>query len=202
MEDFRDLFKRSFGIEVHPFAPWETGRKKGAPSSEETPGSTGIGREFLVWLWSKAEERDGNVLLPGRGDIEIIFLRRMVLESGEGEFSESVVCQGMHAGLDEGKEALRHGKMIKEARFRLSADSDTWELTLKADQFLFQTLKLPQIMEAEEESDREGRLLERIGLIEKAAGIVDELFEIFQKSRKSPDWQAAEAARMEKWLKK
>lgn len=197
VEEFKDLFKRSFKMDLVPFTPWDNagaGVNAGGDDAKPVPP----GRDFLVWLWFKAEERSGKVLLGGR-DIEVVFLKRMVLESGEGEYSESVVCQGLNAGLEEGKEALRKGKKIKEARIRLGADECSWELTLKADQFLFQSMRMPQSLEMEEESDRDGRMLERVGLIEKAAGIMDELFSEFLQARSSPEWQKA-SARYEKWL--
>lgn len=198
IEEFKDLFKRSFKLELVPFMPWDN-VQAGINAGENDEKPVPPGRDFLVWLWFKAEERNGKISLGGR-DIEIIFLKRMVLESGEGEYSECVVCQGLNAALEEGKEALRKGKKIKEARIRLEADDCSWELTLKADQFLFQSMRMPRTMEMEEEeSDRDGRILERIGLIEKATGIMDELFSEFLKAKSSPEWQKS-SARYEKWL--
>jgi recombination associated protein RdgC len=197
IEEFKDLFKRSFKMDLSPLTPWDavpSGPEADDGESKPAPP----GRDFLVWLWFRAEERGGKVSLGGR-DIEVIFLKRMVLESGEGEYSESVVCQGLNAALDEGKEALRKGKKIREARIRLGADECSWEFTIKADQFLFQSMRMPQVMEMEDESDRDGRLLERIGLIEKAAGIMDELFAEFLKAKASPEWKK-NSARYEKWL--
>jgi hypothetical protein len=197
IEEFKDLFKRSFKMDLVPFAPWDKVQAiSPAENSDEKPVSPG--RDFLVWLWFKSEERNGKISLGGR-DIEVIFLKRMVLESGEGEYSECVVCQGLNAALEEGKEALRKGKKIKEARIRLGADDCSWELTIKADQFLFQSMRMPQVMEMEEESDRDGRMLERIGLIEKAAGIMDELFSEYLAAKTSPEWGKT-PARYEKWL--
>ena len=141
----------------------------------------------------------GKVSLGGR-DVEITFLKRMVLESGEGEYSESVVCQGLNAALEEGREALRKGKKIKEARIRLSADESSWEFTIKADLFSFQSMRMPRTMEIEEESDRDGMILERIALLEKAVGIMDELFAEFLKAKASPEWKTKNSARFEKWL--
>ncbi len=195
IEEFKDLFKRSFKIELSPFVPWEgnmPGRAGQTPAPEPEAGSS-PGRDFLTWLWFKSEERNGKISLPG-GDVEVIFLKRMVLESGAGEYSECVVCQGLNAGLEEGKEALRKGKKIKEARVRLNADECSWEFTLKADQFLFQSMRMPRVMEMEEESDRDGRLLERIGLMEKAAGTMDGLYAAYRED------MPRDLSRFEKWL--
>jgi len=198
VDDFRDLFKRSFKTELSPLLPW--GPVVPEPhDGEDDKTAASPGREFLVWLWFKSEERNGKIAISG-SDVELIFLKRMVLESGEGEYSESVVCQGLNAALEEGKEALRKGKKIKEARVRLSAEEFSWEFTIKADHFLFQSMRMPRSQEMEEESDRDGRILERIALMEKAAGIMDELYEIFRKETESPGMKAKRSAGFEKWL--
>jgi len=159
-----------------------------------------IGREFLTWLWFKSEERNGRVLIPGAGESEISFIRRLVLESGDGEYAETIVCQGLHADLKEGKEALRQGKKITAARLRIAHDKTEWEFTFKADRFHFQSMKLPTLPENDgDEIDREGQLLERIYLIEKAAGTMDLLFQSFLERRLSNDWEA-ELSRMQRWI--
>ncbi|KPK86787.1 MAG: hypothetical protein AMJ94_17765 [Deltaproteobacteria bacterium SM23_61] len=161
-----------------------------------------MGREFLTWLWFKSEERGGAVQIPGTGDVEISFARRLALESGGGEYSESIVCQGLHAGLREGKAALQEGKKVKEARIQVGAGAEKFEFTLKADSFQFQTLRLPEGIEEEEETDKGGQLLERIYLVEKALKAMDQLFSAFLKRRLSPQWSSEEILRIKKWLGK
>jgi recombination associated protein RdgC len=118
------------------------------------------------------------ISLGAPGDIEIAFVRRLSLESGEGEYAESVVCQGQHADLHEGKEAIRQGKKIKEARILLGRDAAKWEFSFKADSFQFQSLRLPvpTDLESEEEEDKTGRTLERMYLVETAVRTMDDLF--------------------------
>ena len=210
-EELRELFRDSFGLTLCPHVPWEqqvptAGQTpqsgQGDPAPLMPPGidSLTIGREFLTWLWFKSEERNGTVLVPGAGESEVVFIRRLVLESGDGEYAETVVCQGMHADLKEGKEALRQGKKITAARLRVARDKSEWEFTFKADRFHFQSMKLPTLPENDgEEVDREGQLLERVYLIEKAAGLTDLLFQLFLKIRLSEDW-GTEQTRMQKWI--
>jgi len=161
-----------------------------------------LGREFLTWLWFKSEERNGSILIPGTGDIEVLFLRRLVLESGEGDYSETILCRGFRTDLKEGKTALREGKKIKEARIRLGIGSDEWEFTFKADAFLFQSMKLPDApaYAEEEEMDREGRLLDRISMAERAVETMEQLFSLFLQKRTSPEWRSEEIPRIARWV--
>ena len=68
-----------------------------------------LGQEFLTWLWWKSEERGGSILLPERGDITVVFEKHMLLEYGEGESSEKLVCTGLQAELQEARTGLLMG---------------------------------------------------------------------------------------------
>jgi hypothetical protein len=61
-------------------------------------------------------------------------------------------------------------------------------------------MKLPTVADnEEEETDREGQLLERISLIEKAVAMMELLFQSFLERRSSKDWEA-ELSRIQKWI--
>lgn len=215
--EFEDLFKRCFQIPLTPFLPWDPevleaslARKvktipKGAFMAPQEKGEPSddlrfLGREFLTWLWFKSEERGGAVRVPNLGDLQMVFVRRLALESGDGEYSESVVCQGLHTDLKEGKAAIRLGKKIKEARIQLTKDTDKWEFTLKADAFQFQSLRLPEGTNEMDKDDPVGHLLERIFLVETAAKIMDQVFSLFLSRRISPQWTGEEIPKIRKWL--
>ncbi len=221
IEDFEKLFQRTFDLDLSPFVPWDSRyldpaaaqkiaslspgaflAPRSTPENSQDPAF--LGREFLTWLWFKSEERGGAVLIPGTGDVEVLFVRRLILEAGEGEYSESVTCQGLHADLKEGKAAIREGKKIKEARVALGVGTDQWELTLKADRFQFQSVKLPtgMAMSEEEDEEKEGRILERIYLTERVLNTVDQLFAAFLAKRLSGQWSDEEIPRMKKWVQK
>jgi len=156
----------------------------------------------MTWLWFKSEERDGTISIPGRAEVGLSFEKRVVLESGEGEYAETVACQGLHADLREGKAAIREGKKVREARLRLEKDGDRWEFTLKADRFQFQSMKLPQAGGFDEGGEeKEGGILERISLVETALRTMDELFALFLSRRLSPQWVSEEIPRVRAWLK-
>jgi len=190
-DDFKELFKRSFDLPLTHLMPWDA---ESMPSDIPLPG-----REFLTWLWFKSEERGGSIMIPNSGDTEVIFLQKIVLESGEGEYSETVACSGLHADLEEGKSALRKGKKVTEARIRLGAGNAQFEFTFKADTFCFQALRLP-VPADEEEDDRDGRILERIYLVEVTMKSMEQLFALFLEKRLSPQWASEELPHMKKWL--
>jgi hypothetical protein len=164
-----------------------------------------LGQEFLTWLWYKSDERGGTVFLPGTGDIQLVFEKHMLLEYGEGESFEKIVCQGLQAELKEARTGLRMGKKLEQARIHLVLGEYEWFLTLKGSMLEFRNVKLPKTMTGAEESDDpdavEGRLLDRIGLLETATRAVDDLFRIFLEVRTSAGWQE-ELVKVSTWIHK
>ena len=162
-----------------------------------------LGQEFLTWLWFKSDERGGTVYLPGTGDITLVFEKHMLLESGEGEAHEKIVCQGLQARLQEARTGLSMGKKLEQARIHLVLGEYEYHLTLKGSLFEFRSVKPPKTMEGADESDDpvaiEGRILDRIGLLETATRTIDDLFRLFLKIRISPDWRD-EVKKIRSWV--
>lgn len=163
-----------------------------------------LGQEFLTWLWCKSEQRSGAIDLPGIGDISIVFEKHLLLESGEGESQEKVICQGLQAELHEARTGLRMGKKLEQARIVLGRGEFEWIMTIKASMFDFKSVKTPKTMASSEDSDDpmavEGKILEKIGLYEQALQLTDELFRLYLNVRLSSDWEA-ELARLQAWIR-
>lgn len=201
-EQFAKLFERSFQLKLFPFVPWD--KKYLDPKHVEAIEKANLdpcilGRDFLTWLWFTSENNGCTVSIDDR-PVEIIFLRKIVFECGNGEYTETVSCQGLHSEMEEGKTALRGGKKIKNANIRLGLENSECEFTLKADGFKIQSLKIPKPAAQEgEKDDKDARALERIYHLEKVMSTMDRLFLMFLESRFSDEWPQ-EQARMREWI--
>lgn len=164
-----------------------------------------LGQEFLTWLWFKSEERGGTIHVGGE-DIQLVFEKHMLLEYGEGEAFEKIVCQGLQAELKEARTGLRMGKKLEQARLHLVRGEYEWHITIKAGLLEFRSVRPPKTMTGAEEGDSEeaveGRLLDRIGLLETAVATVDELFSMFLEVRVAHDLWQRERARIRAWIHK
>jgi len=153
-----------------------------------------LGQEFLAWLWYKSEERGGAIDIPGTGDVEVVFEKHMLLEFGEGDASEKVICRGLQTELKEARAGLLMGKKPEQARIRLTRGDYEFNVTLTAATMEFRNVRLPKTVAAADEGDDpeslEGRLLERISLFEELSTLVNELFRMFVLVRNSERWPA------------
>jgi len=152
-----------------------------------------LGQEFLTWLWWKSEERGGSIELPERGDVTVVFEKHMLLESGEGESSEKIVCTGLQAELQEARTGLLMGKKLEQARMVIGYNSYEYSFTLAAALMEFRNVRLPKTEgteggNADNPEEVEGLILERIYLFEELVKLVNELFRMFIKIRISSLW--------------
>jgi recombination associated protein RdgC len=203
-DDFVELFKKTFSLNLVRILPQQhpAALKNKTQGNVATEDMSSIGREFLTWLWFKSEERNGRIALSKNEEVELHLLKRIVLEAGEGEYAQGVVCSGLHTELIEGKEAIRQGKKVKEACMKLHFDQNEWEFNFKADTFYFQSMKMPVTDWTQTPEDPSASLLERIYLIENAVKTIDKIYESFLAVRFSVKWTENEKTKLSQWLKK
>jgi recombination associated protein RdgC len=163
-----------------------------------------LGQEFLTWLWWKSEERGGSILLPERGDITVVFEKHMLLEYGEGESSEKLVCTGLQAELQEARTGLLMGKKVEQARIQIVNGDYEYSFTLAAALMEFRNVRLPKTAGTEggnsnNPEETEGMILERIFLFEELVRLVNELFTVFIKIRVGEQWRD-ELQKVRKWV--
>jgi len=163
-----------------------------------------FGQEFLTWLWWKSEERGGSVNLPGQGDIIVVFEKHMLLEYGEADYSERLVCSGLQTELKEARTGLRTGKKLEQARVQIVKGDHEFNVTLGATLFEFRNVRPPKTAASVSENSRsdeemEGLILERIFLFEELTRIVNDLYRMYLKIRMSENWKN-ELAEIRAWV--
>jgi len=164
-----------------------------------------LGQEFLTWLWWKSEERGGVVAFPGEGDIVVVFEKHMLLEYGEGDSNESLICRGLQTELQEARTGLVMGKKLEQARIQLAYNDFEWNFTLAAALMEFRNVKLPKTGGesggGDNPEEREGMILERIYLFEELVRLVLGLFRSFVELRVSSEWRD-ELLKVREWVAK
>ena len=151
-----------------------------------------------------SEIRGGSVDLPGKGDVLVVFEKHMLLEYGEGDSNEKLICTGLQTELQEARTGLRMGKKLEQARIQLVLGEYEFNFTMAAALMEFRNVKLPKTAGTESSGqdnpeETEGMVLERIFLFEQLVGIVNDLFRLFLERRTSSLW-LDEVAQVRKWV--
>lgn len=109
--------------------------------------ATGLGMDFLTWLWAVSDTTGGY------GDVNVTLCGDICLRSDENATTGPMITKlskGSPWSGDEPKAAFNDGKKVSTATFRFSKDSDVFEVTLD-ETLLFNKFK--RILEEEEEKE-------------------------------------------------
>ena len=161
-----------------------------------------LGREFLAWLWFKSEiESDGIIKIKDQDPVVIAVGDKMVLETGDGEYRETLVLQGSHSEHQEARLGLLQGKLPEEMHLKLMRGQDEWQLNLKATTLEIKGLKSKSAAGSQEDDeDQEAFFFDQMYQVEAVSEIIDGLFREFLHLRLSPAWEQEEMPRVQDWL--
>jgi recombination associated protein RdgC len=161
-----------------------------------------LGREFLAWLWFKSEaEADGLIKVRDQEPVMVAVGDKMVLETGDGEYRETLVLQGSHSEHREARLGLQQGKLPEEMHLRLSRGQDEWQLNPKAATREIKGLKSKNAAgPQEDDEDQEAFFFDQMYQVEAVSMIIDGLFREFLQVRLSPAWEQEELPHWQDWL--
>jgi hypothetical protein len=158
-----------------------------------------LGNEFLTWLWFMIETDQSSFRQHDPDLVSLTVGNRLVLENTLNNAKETVTIKGDNASLEEGLVALTKGATVTEIHLSYKTGAQTWKFSLKGESLNISNLKLPETGPVETPDDLEGVVLEKVYLIEKVIGLVNNLFSHFIHLRVSNTWQNQTVSRIRKW---
>ena len=153
-----------------------------------------MGREFIVWLWFESELQETN-LRPTGVDPCAVWLEAQITLVLEKE--ESRLKGAIPASSPEAKEALRQGKLPKEAKMRMVRGDHEFVWTLKADTLGLSGLKLPTQLKKTDEKHEV--FYERMMLLEELDATLAALYADYVILRLSDTWDDEIEPMMQNW---
>lgn len=159
-----------------------------------------LGREFLLWLWFRAETDRGIFDLGEQGKAEVWFDGRIILQSESDRGVDTITCAGEAAYMREARVALSEDKEITRAAIKLALGEDEFAFVLDSTWMNFRSFKAPRVMQ-DQDADPDGLFYEKIFLIEKAVSAMNEIFAAFIRLRASSEWADTEGPALIKWIR-
>ncbi len=142
------------------------------------------GREFLLWLWFESQLFETN-LTPSSGASCSLWLETRLALAFERE--ESVLKSVTPSTTPEAREALRQGKLPREARLRLITGDHEFAWSFKADTLGLASVAIPAQLKKKEDEVHEV-LYERMRLVEELEATLEALWSDFLSLRLSDSW--------------
>lgn len=153
-----------------------------------------LGREYLLWLWFESELFETE-LRTSSGKTCSLWVETQITLAADQE--EARVKSGMPAATPEAKQALRQGKLPKQARLHAIVDEHEFTWAMKADDLAVGALKVPA--ELKSKDDRYEALYERMRLTEELESVLEALFDDFVAMRLSPTWSSKVVPILQAW---
>ncbi|MGV3626019.1 MAG: hypothetical protein ACO1OB_34735 [Archangium sp.] len=158
-------------------------------------GRTWLGRECLTWLLWKSESTEPVVNFDGK-PVVVVFNGKLLLRAGAGDVTEASV-KGVTAPYSKlVKQALQRGLLVHVAKLQLTCDEQVFDLTVDAEFFDLKSVKLPALLQEEEDD----KLTERLELVTRASGMMDTIVAAFIKERSSKSWASKTVPALKEWM--
>lgn len=154
-----------------------------------------VGREFLLWLWFESQLFETNLAPSGKSSCALWLETRMTLTF---EREESVLKSSAPGAAPEAREALRQGKLPREARIRMTTEDREFAWTFKADTLGLAAVALPAEL-TKKDDDAHEVLYERMRLVEALEATLEALWSDFLALRLSEAWEATVVPELEKF---
>ena len=168
--------------------------KPNLAENEETQDFAFLGREFMTWLLWRVDRGEGNF---GEKDDACVFaFGGRVRMAGLGDVTDAVLKGRTPAMAIEARSGVGAGRTLREAELKIAMGEREFRFTLVADTLDLKSVKLPALLEEQEDD----RLLERITLLEELDGLIKNAFSEFIRERTRPVWQRTVIPAMRTWL--
>ncbi len=159
-----------------------------------------LGQDFLTWLWYASEKNEWRFTASNGEEYLLLVEQQVSVQGGEGEAVEKAVVSGASGQLREARLGLASGKKVTKAKIRVELEVEAFQFTFKADDFTHAGFKTPPVETKDREEDPDGVFLEKMYLMERCMGYMDELFATFINLRLGPSWPE-EAKAVGAWLR-
>jgi hypothetical protein len=144
------------------------------------------GREFLLWLWFESVVFETNLAPTGEAKCALWLETRLSLVFEKDETRVMTATPGI---APEAREALRQGKLPREARIKLVRGEHEYGWVMKADTLGIATLAIPAELDAKKDDVHEV-LYERMRLCEALEATLEALWGDFLALRLGDAWEA------------
>ena len=159
-----------------------------------------LGKEFLLWLWFRAETERGFFDLGDDGRAEVWFDGKITLKSESERGLETVTCTGRSSNMREARFALAEDKQVVQAALKLAVGDDQWSFALDSTWMNLRSFKSPRVVQDRGE-DPDGVFYEKVFLMERALSAMDKIYSAFIELRLSPRWTDEEGPELARWIR-
>jgi len=169
-------------------------------SSDAIKANSSLGKDFLTYLCYMSDERNGMFENAGKGTFQVWLGDKIVLQDETDTPPNSVSFSGRDFTADDLKQAIKSGKKVTEAQFKIDKDETSWSFTLRGQLLDIASLRMNTAQFKADDS--EARFYSRMLVIEELNDILDELYYQFLHDITEKKWEAEGYKKFKEWVNK
>jgi hypothetical protein len=162
--------------------------------------NSSLGRDFLTYLCYRSDERNGMFEVAGKGTLHVWLGDKIVLQDEADTPPNSVSFSGRDFTADDLKQAIKSGKKITEAQFKIDKDETNWSFTIRGQRLDIASLRMNTAQFKADDS--EARFYSRMLVIEELNEILDELYYRFLHDITEKKWETEGYKKFKEWMNK
>jgi hypothetical protein len=155
-----------------------------------------LGREFLTWLWWRAE-RDNRIETGRDATFELEIQGPIHLDAQYGDARATSLKGDSPATSPEAATSLVQGKKMKRMKFRMEKDQLDWTVTLDGENFNITGLSIPDPGRL----PFKDRISLRMEMVIHFEEVLQSIFELFLESRLDDKLWDPELLAIQEWVR-
>lgn len=163
-----------------------------------------LGDEFLIWLWHRFEDAQGEIVLSKRPGDKVDptergfvgFTKSLDMDCAWGLSGRQMLRADTPTRLSEAGEGLRKGKWPRKAGLLVSDGDQHWEFTIQGENMSASSVRLPEIEDVEDQRQVVNR---RFELVLDLAAWLDRVYASFLSERMGSSWSQKRSA-LRQWI--
>lgn len=160
--------------------------------------NSALGKDFLTYLCYLSDSRNGVFEIAGKGTFQVWLGDKIVLQDEADGLPNSISFSGRNFTADDLKQAIKSGKKVTEAQFRIDKDDTSWSFTLRAQRFDIAGLRMNTAQFKADDS--ETRFYARMLAIEELDELLDALYYQFLQDITGKNWETEGYKKFREWL--
>lgn len=167
-------------------------------SGETIKAHSALGKDFLTYLCYLSDSQNGVFEIAGKGTFQVWLGDKIVLQDDADTPPNSIAISGRDFTAGDLKQAIKSGKKVTEAQFRIDRDETSWSFTLRAQRFDIASLRMNTPKFKADDSD--ARFYSRMLVIEELNEILDSLYYQFLHDVTEKNWGTEGYNKFREWI--
>jgi len=166
-------------------------------SADTVKQNNQLGRDFITYLCYKSDDNEGLFKISGAQRLHV-WVGDKVLLADDNTPPNSIIYSGEYFTGADLKQAIRSGKRVNEAQFKMETDEVACTFMIRGERFDISNLRI--LSSASGADDSEAQFYARMLSIEQINAVLEDLYYQFLSDISGKAWEQEGYQKFQIWL--